>query len=223
MKAKIFLSFLIFLFLLNCKKETDNTVKKTNDSSEQVNFKKDSLKTNNISNKISPIPFTEDDLALENVLVNGNDIALPKVKFEKIYPKHDSVKTELWECGSAFEWLDKEWLEKTYGKDLADFDGKITTFYVNHAEFNSDNHIVLFNNAQADKNDFVIKTHHITLNKNTTINEFQKLFPKLKKEETDQKDVVSFRIPVSKNVEDSFIFYFKDGKLESFYLWWLLC
>ncbi|MFC3159858.1 hypothetical protein ACFOEQ_16420 [Chryseobacterium arachidis] len=192
-------------------------------SSVQISSEKDSLNTNHISKKISPSPFTDDHLALENVLVNGNDIILSKAKFGKIYPKHDSVKTELWECGSAFDWLDKEWMEKTYGKDLVNFDGKITTFYVNHAEFNSDNHIILFSQAQADKNDFEIKSHHITLNKNTTINKFQKLFPKLKKDETDQKNVVSFRIPVAKDGEDSFIFYFKDGKLESFYLWWLLC
>lgn len=223
MKSKIFLSFLTFFFLLNCKKEPDNKVNEKNDSLLQIDSKKDSLNINEISKKIHPKPFTEDSLALENVLVNGSDILLPQSKFEKLYPKMDSVKTELWECGSAFEWLDKEWLEKTYGKDLANFDGKITTFYVNNAEFNSDKHIVLFNGAQSDRNDFEIKTHHIILNRNTTIDEFQKLFPKLKKDETDQKNVVSFRIPVSKNEDDSFIFYFKDGKLESFNVWWLLC
>lgn len=118
---------------------------------------------------------------------------------------------------------------KTYGKQNSDsgtferFDGKITSMYTNNAEFNSNKHIVLFNSAIAHKNSFQIKSHHIVLNQNTTIEEFQKLFPKLEKETTDQKNLSRFRISVNKDGGDAFLFYFKDGKLDEFLLWWLLC
>lgn len=122
---------------------------------------------------------------IENAQVNGNDIVLSQEQFQKLYSKHDSIKSEAWDCGSPFEWLDKKWMEKTYGKDLLNFDGKITTFYTGNAEFISNNHKVIFSIAKSGNNRFEIRSHHIILTNNTTVAEFQKLFPKLKIEDTD--------------------------------------
>lgn len=224
MKSKIFAALLMFLALWSCqKKEKENLKSLQGNDSLQTIIKQDSLHNETISGNETPKVFTDDFLKIENVQVNGNDIILPQEQFQKLYPKHDSVKTEPWDCGSPFEWLDKTWMEKTYGKDLINFDGKITTFYTNNAEFISNNHTVIFSSAKSENNRFEIKSHHIILTRETTVEDFQKLFPKLKIENTDQKNIQRFSIPVGKEIEDSFMFYFKDGKLDNFNLWWLLC
>lgn len=224
MKSKILVGLLIFLALWNCQKK-ENAVSKSEQSNDSLKMiiKDDSLHEKALSENETLKVFKDDFLEIENVQVNGNNVILSKNNFEKTYPKIDSIKSEPWECGSPFEWLDKEWMEKNYGKDLVNFDGKISTFYTNNAEFISNNHNVIFSNAKSVNNRFEIKSHHIVLTHNTTVAEFQKLFPKLKIEDTDQKNIQSFRIPVGKEIEDSFIFYFKDGKLDSFNIWWLLC
>lgn len=223
-----FLSF--FLILLNCQKRDDKsiTINETKVKSDSNVKLKDSIKSPEIVS-VKPRSYTKEFLKIEDAEINGHKIILSQNEFDKIYPQKDSVKTDLWECGSPFEWLDDDWMTKTYGKRNSDsgtferFDGKITSTYTNNAEFNSNKHIVLFNSADAHKNSFQIKSHHILLNQDTTIEEFQKLFPKLKKEVTDQKNVSRFRISVNKDSDDAFLFYFKDGKLDQFVLWWLLC
>ena len=60
--------------------------------------------------------YDSDVLKIENVLINGQKIILPIHKFNSVYKCIDSSKTELWECGSPFEWLDSEWMTETYGK-----------------------------------------------------------------------------------------------------------
>lgn len=224
MKDKILTGLLMFLALWSCqKKEKENLKSLQEKDSLQTIIKQDSLPKEKQSEKELPKVFTDDFLKIENVQVNGNDIVLPQEQFQKLHPKNDSVKTEPWDCGSPFEWLDKTWMEKTYGKDLVNFDGKITTSYTNNAEFISNNHKVIFSSAKSGNNRFEIKSHHIILTQETTVEDFQKLFPKLKIENTDQKNIQRFSIPVGKEIEDSFIFYFKDGKLDNFNLWWLLC
>lgn len=224
MKSKIFGGLLIFLALWSCqKKEKENLKSLQEKDSLQTIIKQESLPKEKRSERESSKVFTDDFLKIENVQVNGNDIVLPQEQFQKLHPKKDSVKTEPWECGNPFEWLDKSWMEKTYGKDLVNFDGKITTFYTNNAEFISNNHKVIFSSAKSGNNRFEIKSHHIILSQETTVEDFQKLFPKLKIEDTDRKNIQSFSIPVGKETEDSFMFYFKDGKLDNFNLWWLLC
>lgn len=224
MKSKIFGGLLIFLALWSCQKKEKEDLKSLQDKdSLQTIIKQDSLHKEKQSEKESSKVFTDDFLKIENAQVNGNDIVLSQEQFQKFYSKHDSIKSEVWDCGSPFEWLDKAWMEKTYGKDLLNFDGKITTFYTGNAEFISNNHKVIFSSAKSGNNRFEIRSHHIILTSNTTVAEFQKLFPKLKIEDTDRKNIQSFSIPVGKETEDSFMFYFKDGKLDNFNLWWLLC
>jgi hypothetical protein len=228
---KLFCLLTLFV-LLNCQKKndkssviTENLIKSKTDSRVKPN--------NNTELKEITLPksqaFTKDFLEIEDAEINGHQIVLSLAEFDRLYPTKDSLKTDVWECGSPFEWLDENWMIKTYGRKNSQsgtferFDGKISSVYTHSAEFNSNKHIVLFNTADAAKNNFEIKSHHILLNQNTTIEEFQKLFPQLKKEITDQKNVFRFRISVGKDRDDAFLFYFKDGKLEEFVLWWLLC
>ncbi|MCL9805231.1 hypothetical protein NAT51_06850 [Flavobacterium amniphilum] len=166
-------------------------------------------------------------LTMEDVLLNGNKILLDKTDFEKIYRKADSTRTDLWECGNPLDFLDEEWMTKTYGKResgaFEKFDGSITSIYTHNVQFITNNHVVLFDTAQADKNMFKIISANIILDKHTTIENFRKLFPKLEKEETDDPTLFRFRIPTGKDHDDAFLFYFKNGKLDFTTLWFLLC
>lgn len=177
--------------------------------------------------KAEPKSYSLAYLKMEDVLLNGNKILLDKTNFEKIYRKIDSTRTDLWECGNPLDFLDEEWMTKTYGKresgSFEKFDGNITTIYTQNIQFITNNHVVLFDTAQADKNTFKIISAHIILDQNTTIEDFQKQFPNLEKEATEEPAVFRFRIPTGKDHDDAFLFYFKNGKLEYTTLWFLLC
>jgi hypothetical protein len=95
---------------LSEKEEEDLKSLQDKDSLQTI-IKQDSLHKEKQSENETPKVFTDDFLKIENVQVNGNDIVLPQEQFQKLYPKHDSVKTEPWDCGSPFEWLDKAWME----------------------------------------------------------------------------------------------------------------
>ena len=168
-------------------------------------------------------------MAIKNATVNHHPIILDQKEFEKIYKKIDSTSTTLWECGNPFDWLDKDWMRKKYGSENKDkgtfenFDGKITTIYSKEIEFNTNNHIVLFNTAFAKKNSFQIPSHHINLDQNTTLEEFKTIFHNLELEKLENPNEVRFRMYLSHSSDDAFLFYFKNGKLNYFTLWWLLC
>jgi len=215
-------------FLFSCKddkKETSPT-KVSNELSGTKSIEKDSAKTG--EKPVSKI-YLDNYLKIENALVNNNKIILQKKMFDNLYPKRDSVKVEIWECGNPFNWLDEKWMTKTYGKyeqdrdTFGDFDGKLTSIFTQNARFDTNNHIVLFNSALSEGNEFKIKSHQITLNENTTLEEFQRFFPNLKKEELEHKNECRFRMGIEKDSDDAFLFYFENGKLKSFNLWWLLC
>ncbi|MFD1601669.1 hypothetical protein ACFSJW_16610 [Flavobacterium artemisiae] len=164
-----------------------------------------------------------------NVLINDYKIILSKDEFESIYTHVDSTKTQLWECGSPFEWLDEKWMIKTYGKKNKEtgifekFNGEITTIYIKNSQFTTNNHIVLFDTGFAATNSFKIISHNITLNKDTTVEEFQSKFPNSEIEKTENPNEVRFRFYLNATSDDAFLFYFKDGKLNYLTLWWLLC
>ena len=173
--------------------------------------------------------YNSNILGIENALVNNHKIILSLDDFNKIYPKINSTKTDAWDCGSPFEWLDKEWMTKTYGNKneetgtFDNFNGKITTIYGDNIEFASDNHIVLFQSAKAENNIFMIKSPEITLDKNTTLENFQKIFPKVEKEILKNPNEVRFRFYLGPEEGGAFLFYFKNGKLDYLTLWWQLC
>ncbi|MFM9946485.1 MAG: hypothetical protein ACKV1O_00970 [Saprospiraceae bacterium] len=162
-------------------------------------------------------------LDTENVLINEHKIILSKKEFNIKYKNIDSTATTFWECGSPFEWLDRDWMIRKYGGTFERFDGKITTIYGKWIEFNTNNHIVLFDMAFAKHNSFRIISHNIVLNKNTTLKEFQEMFPNSEMEKLENQDEVRFRFRLDPDSDDAFLFDFKDGKLNYYTLWWLLC
>ncbi|WP_310555407.1 hypothetical protein [Flavobacterium sp.] len=165
----------------------------------------------------------------ENVLINNHKVILSKSDFESIHNKIDSTKTMIWECGSPFEWLDEEWMIKTYGNKTEEsgafdtFNGEITTLFGKDIEFNTNNNIVLFDKAFAKNNSFEIISHRIKLNKNTSLEDFKKMFPNSEMEILEERNEVRFRFYLNDKADDAFLFYFKKGKLNYFTLWWLLC
>lgn len=224
------LLILIFLTTISCKSEkkeqqrdenvdlqTKNNFQNTN---QQLIIKKEKLNNNPIYNS----KFIE----IKNSLINGHKVILLKNEFDAIYKKNDSIKTTLWECGSPFEWLDKEWMVKTYGVVNKEgtfnrFNGEITTIYDKNIEFSTNNHLVLFDMAHAKNNSFKIISHNIILDENTTLEEFKKIFPNIEIENLENKNDVRARFYLGKDIDDAFLFYFKNGKLDYFTLWWLLC
>lgn len=215
------LALLFPLLSLFCCKESESKDKL------QPSLATEKTITREDSAKVGTKSYSLDFLKMDDVLLNGQKIMLIKNDFEKIYSKADSTKTDLWECGNPLNFLDREWMIKTYGKEnngeFENYDGNITTIYTHNIEFITNNHMVLFDTAQADKNTFKIISSNIILDKNTTIEDFQKQFPKLEKEDTEDPAVFRFRIPTEKESDDAFLFYFKNGKLEYTTLWFLLC
>jgi len=215
-------------FLFSCKDDKKETLPTEipNVLSGTNSIEKDSTKT--VEKPVSKI-YLANYLKIENALVNNNKIILEKKMFDELYPKRDSVKAEIWECGNPFNWLDDRWMTKTYGQydqdrdTFGDFDGKLTSIFTQNARFDTNNHMVLFNSALSKGNELKIKSHQIVLNENTTLEEFQRIFPNLKKEELEHKNECRFRMGIEKDSDDAFLFYFENGKLKSFNLWWLLC
>lgn len=217
----------LFLLMFSCQK--DNQVVEPENArfpektTEIASKNKESVVTEKI--KVYPSKY----LAIENVLVNDHKIILPQQEFAKLYPKYDSIRTTLRECGHPLEWLDEKWMVKTYGeKDenvgtFARFDGKITRFSIKSFDFDSNNHLVIFDSGKAKGNTFLIISDQIMLDENTTVSDFKKLFPKIEMEETEDKDTVRFRLYIAENLDEAFLFYFKNGKLDYYTLWWLLC
>lgn len=117
---------------------------------------------------------------------------------------------------------------KTYGPEddnntFQNYDGKVERIYFNGIEFNSNSHLYLFGEGIAKNNTFTIISHGIQLDENTTVKEFQKLFPNCKAENYDATANIRFRLYIEEKHDDAFLFYFKNGKLEQVVLWWLLC
>jgi hypothetical protein len=115
---KLFCLLTVFV-LLNCQKKndkssvtTENLIKSETDSNVKPN--------NNAELKEITLPksqaFTKDFLEIEDAEINGHQIVLSLAEFDRLYPTKDSVKTDVWECGSPFEWLDENWMIRTYGR-----------------------------------------------------------------------------------------------------------
>lgn len=224
---KILFHFSVVLLMMGCQK--DNQVLKPENilSPEKTTESASQIEEIVVTEKIEI--YQSKFLAIENVLVNNHKIILDQQEFRNLYPKFDSIRTTLRECGHPLEWLDEKWMIKTYGeKDenvgtFARFDGKITRFSTGGSDFDSNNHLVIFDSGKAKGNTFKIISNQIILDENTTISEFKKFFPKIEMEETDEKNKLRFRLNTAENFDEAFLFYFKDGKLQYYTLWWLLC
>lgn len=220
---KNFILPLLLLALISCNKSDSKSEIDT--SNKKIELKETSTPKKLAEKKPQDTPITF--LKMDDVLLNNKKLLLNKNDFEKIYTKIDSTKTDLWECGNPLTFLDKEWMVKTYGKEIngefEKYDGKITTIYSNGIQFITNNHVVLFDTANAKQNTFTIISRDIILDNIVSIEHFQKLFPNLEKEKTEEPTVFRFRISTEKDSDDAFLFYFKVGKLEHITLWFLLC
>ena len=176
-----------------------------------------------------PRPYLLDSLPLNTILVNGHSPLLTIEQFYKVYPKKSHVKKSVWECGSPFDSLDKDWMIKTYGPydqqhgTFKNYDGQISTMTVNAAEYATNGHIVLLVNATSASNTLTIPSHRIKVNSKTETAEFEKLFRNVRPEETEDTSIIRYRIPIKHDYDDAFLFYFKDGKFDHIDLWFLLC
>lgn len=96
---------LAFFFLLSCegkeniKKSPGQKLKK----SESVVILK---KNTNVLAQRKDFIFQSKYLAVDDFLVNGNKMIQSKTEFYSDRKKIDSTSSELWECGSPFDWLD---------------------------------------------------------------------------------------------------------------------
>lgn len=213
---------ILFLTIISCKNKNDNTTK---DNLPKVN---NSLKIED-STKLIEKDNLFDTIPLEDVFLNNHKLYFNESKFKDLYNSIDSTKIQSWECGNPFEWLDEDWMYKKYGKNndprekFIKYNGTLKAIYTNKIIFNSNNHMVLFEYAELDKNSIIIKPFNIIFNNQITIDSFQKLFPKKEKEDGFQKDEFKFRFQLNNENDDAFFFIFKDGKLKAFELWWLLC
>lgn len=237
MEKKIILTIIIatFLTIMGCRsdkkeqpKDAIVKIQKNRNPQNDSLKREDTLTEDKKDPNINPV-YTSKSINIENALINGHKVILSKTEFDAIYPKNDSVKTTLWECGNPFEWLDKEWMIKKYGPENKEkgtferFNSEITTIYLNKIEYNTNNHLVLFDRASAENNSFKIISQNITLDRNTTLEGFKKIFPNAEIEKLANKNEVRARFSLGEKRDDAFLFYFKNGKLNYFTLWWLLC
>lgn len=219
------LTVLILVLLQSCKEKNEEIPE-----IQKVTFAKE---IDTISEKKQKLDietiYSSKFLDIDNVLVNGNKIILSKKEFDDFYKNIDSTKTQLWECGNPLDFLDEKWMIETYGAinkekgTFENFNGEITTIYGNDAEFATNNHIVLFDEAFAKSNSFKILSHNIVLDKNTTLESFKKTFPNAAIEKVENENECRARFYLDSEADDAFLFYFKNGKLNYLRLWWLLC
>lgn len=234
MKLLKFLSVFILMITIfvGCQKSDVSNITKTQEDNQDIqkidDVAKDTL-AQEIPEKAESRIYNSKYLAIKDARVNNHAIILGQKEFNKMYTKIDSTRTILWECGNPLDFLDKEWMTKKYGpinKDTGtfeNFDGKITTIYAKETEFDTNNHIVLFNSASAKQNSFQIPGYNIHLDKNTTLEDFKKLFPHSEVEKLENSNEVRYRFYLDEKSSDAFLFHFKNGKLNYFTLWWLLC
>lgn len=212
------LSITIILLGISCS----TTSEKSNDEINKI----DTLSKN--KKDIQAIAYNFDTLSINDVTFNNQKVFLSNTEFKQ-YFKVDSSKTDIWDCGDPFTYLDKEWMEKTYGKydpnkgTYTNFDGKITTFFVGNTQFSSNNNKVLFVESKAKGNKFAIGNNNITLDENITTEDFKKIFPNAAIGPLEEPGVEGVRIPVDRNGADAWVFTFKNHKLYSYILFWDLC
>ncbi len=209
------LVFLIIILAVSCRKiEKNNKVANTS-----FQVKKDSYL---LSNKIKEIDTLEiynwDTLSIESVKFNKKNMLFSLADLDS--KKIDSISYDLWACGNPFEWMD----EKYPADSLRDIHIKGSRYITN------ENSVLLM--SSIIKNNELKFHNNIRINEFTTIDNFKKIFPrsyktfirakKLNPEnyvEYDYINIVFFKEQPS----DHWIFYFKDGLLIKFELYWWLC
>ncbi len=222
------LHILIFvpLIVLSCDRNSDKSISTEKSSNKQQGHENSFRQS---KKGYIPRPYNSSILSIHDVSVNGQKILMSKESFNLTYNQIDSVIVESRECGNPFEWLDKKWMTKTYGEyndqigTFENFNSHISVFHSKHASFDSNNHLYLLNTAYADKNTVRINSNNIILTNQTTLAEFENLFPKAEKEILIDSKQVRFRLFTESEYDNSFLFYFENNRFLYVNLWWLLC
>jgi len=229
MKLKVLIASIAGLALLSCNANNDQATKKSYAKHSSQTTASKGLNITRPVTKREPKAYLIDSLPLTAILLNGHKPELPNNSFNKYYPKPDSTKRTLWECGSPFDSLDEAWMEKTYGMwdaqagTFKNYDSQITTIYVNGSAYATNGHMTLLIKADAKRNSVSVPSHQIALSSHTSIATFNKLFPKIHPEKTEDKNVIRYRMPLKRDYPDAFLFYFKNGMFDHIELWYLLC
>ncbi len=169
--------------------------------------------------------YPSEQIDYSKILINGHSYKISQKDFDQQYPALDSSIVYPWECGDPFFTEDFEYLEKNYGpydNEVGTFakEYDVKTFFTQGLEFISDGNKVIF--QQANKHIiFEIPEYHIRITEQTTEEEFKKLFPKMTA--SNSGDELIYSLMTDQQMESSFYFIFKKGKLYSINLWWLLC
>ena len=87
----------LFLLMLSCQKDNQVVEPENARSPEKTTEIASKNKESVVKEKIKV--YRSKYLAIENVLVNDHKIILPQQEFAKLYPKYDSIRTTLRECG----------------------------------------------------------------------------------------------------------------------------
>ncbi|MFZ5551793.1 MAG: hypothetical protein ACOZCO_01660 [Bacteroidota bacterium] len=152
----------------------------------------------------------------ENASLNGKPFLLTQKKFFDP-EKPDSKQTEEYGCGSPFDWLDKE-----YAHD------SITVYQCGNRKYISNGNMYLLTEFEMSGNELYLDNGKIKLNESTTSEDFANYF--LKPVEIAERESkvnpdgdAEVRLYFKCNFDDHWIFVFKNGKLFSVKLWWLLC
>lgn len=159
--------------------------------------------------------ITIDTLAIHEVRLNQHPILWDYNEFIN-NSSIDSTSEELWECGNPFEWLDNEFMEKQEMEALIHH-------HSNNIEFITNGNKILPLHILVGNNKLYIPDKNITFDKNTTLESCMRTFPNIhagKDEEGNER----MDIPFSQYPDEGYWFFtFKNGKLYSVELWWLLC
>lgn len=229
MKLNVLIASVAVLALLSCNTNNNRATKKPPSTHSSQTKTSEGLNKTPSVDKRGAKAYLADSLPLTAILLNGHKPIMSYSSFQKYYPKPDSTNKTLWECGSPFDSLDKNWMVTTYGPydaqagTFKNYDSQVTTIYVNGSAYATNGHITLLIKADAKRNAVLIPSHQIALSSHTSIATFNKLFPKTHPEKTDDKSIVRYRIPLKHKYDDAFLFYFKDGKFDHIELWYLLC
>lgn len=150
-----------------------------------------------------PVYFSIEQLR-ESVEVNGSDWAP-------------------WECGSPFDWMDSSYVH----------DG-ITSYFSEQGSYISNGHMVLLYEGLLEKGVLLLSDRNIRLTGETTLEEFAAIFPVSYRgtEEMRQRHPdccfdeygdLQIHVFYSFLSEDGLVFSFRNGRLHSVLLRWLLC
>lgn len=132
--------------------------------------------------------------------------------------KRDSLVISLWDCGHPFDWKN----------DTVDF----WSYHTGNLEYVTNKEDAILLSGKFKNNTLIQKERGISLTENTTLEEFGKIFPnplnyfleekKLNPKSFENMDYLYVGF-TSNQPEDHWVFYFKNGKLYSFELYWWLC